>query len=65
MPNLNGVEAYRQIKKMNPEAKVIFVSGVLNTQLEEQLQREGIQGFLRKPYAPTDMLAKVREILGE
>jgi CheY-like chemotaxis protein len=65
MPYLNGVETYRQIKKMNSEAKVIFVSGAMNRRLEEQLQREGIQGFFQKPYAPADILAKVREILGE
>ena len=37
----------------------------MNRRLEEQLQREGIQGFFQKPYAPADILAKVREILGE
>ena len=65
MPNLSGVEAFRQIKKMNPGAKVIFVSGAMNRRLEEQLQNEGIQAFFQKPYAPADILTKIREILGE
>ena len=64
MPNLSGVEAYRQIKRINPEAKVIFVTGAMNGRLKKQLQNEGIQGFFQKPYSPNDILAKVREILG-
>ncbi len=63
MPNLKGIEAYRQIKTMDPEAKVIFVSGALNTRLQEQLQSEGVQGFFQKPFVPADILAKVREML--
>ncbi|MGA7161468.1 MAG: response regulator [Bacteroidota bacterium] len=64
MPKLNGVEAYRQIKKINSGVKVIFVSGTLNKKLEEQLKTDGIVGFFQKPYAPADILTKVREILG-
>ncbi len=65
MPNLNGVEAYRQIKKLNPGAKAIFVSGTLDKRLQEQLRNEGNQGFFQKPYEPADLLAKIREMLGE
>jgi CheY-like chemotaxis protein len=65
MPNLDGVEAYRQIKIMDPEAKVIFVSGALNTRLEKQLESEGIQAFFQKPYVPAEILKKAREILGK
>lgn len=64
MPNLNGAGAYRKIKAMNPDVKVIFVSGYIEPHLQRQLQSEGVQHFIRKPYSPDEILGAVREALG-
>ena len=64
MPNLNGVGAYRKIKAMNPDVKVIFVSGYIDPHLQRQLQSEGVQHFIRKPYSPDEILGAVHEALG-
>jgi two-component system cell cycle sensor histidine kinase/response regulator CckA len=64
MPNLNGVGAYRKIKAMNPDVKVIFVSGNIDPHLQRQLQSEGVRYFIRKPYSPDEILGAVREALG-
>ncbi|HLF20386.1 MAG TPA: response regulator [Bacteroidota bacterium] len=64
MPNLNGVGAFRKIKAMNPDVKVIFVSGYIDPHLQRQLQSEGVQKFIRKPYSPDEILGAVREALG-
>jgi two-component system cell cycle sensor histidine kinase/response regulator CckA len=64
MPKLNGVGAYRKIKAMNPDVKVIFVSGYIDPHLQRELQSEGVQEFVCKPYSPDDILGAVRKALG-
>ena len=64
MPKINGVEVYRQIKKMNPLIKIIFTSGALTGRLEKQLRDEGVENFFRKPYEPADLLTRIREMIG-
>lgn len=57
------MEAFRAIRKIRPDVKVLFVSGYN----EELLLKTGIleQGlpFLLKPLAQKDLLRTVREIL--
>ncbi|MDE3058449.1 MAG: response regulator [Bacteroidota bacterium] len=65
MPNLNGAETYRQIQTINPAAKVIMISGNLDTRTERQLHREGIQHFMHKPFRPEEIVAKVKEVMGD
>ncbi|HTR82129.1 MAG TPA: response regulator [Bacteroidota bacterium] len=63
MPNLDGVAAYREMKHINPELDVFFASGTLDKALEDRLRAEGVRYFFHKPYAPAEILEKVREIM--
>ncbi|MBI2619395.1 MAG: response regulator [Ignavibacteriales bacterium] len=63
IPNLSGVEAYRQLKTINPEVKVIFGSGFLDPQTRAHLTHEGARHFLHKPYKPEDILLAIRSAL--
>ena len=63
LPTLDGVETFRSIKSINPEIKAIFVSGYFDERSRRQLQEEGVQHFISKPYMPDDILAPVHEVL--
>jgi len=41
MPDLNGVEALKEIKKISPAAKIIMVTADLSKDLEKLLQYNG------------------------
>jgi len=60
-----GREVAERIQQVHPEVRVLHISGYL----EEQLRRDGdlTAGgfFLRKPFYPRDLVAKVTEILGQ
>ncbi|WKZ33586.1 MAG: response regulator [Thermodesulfobacteriota bacterium] len=53
MPGMNGLETFREIKKIRPAAKVVLFTGYFRDAEDAILQgvREGmIDEFIRKPY---------------
>ena len=65
MPRKNGKEAYEEIVEMNPEIKVLFMSGYTADILSSKgMKKEGVS-YCSKPIAPKDLLHKVRVILDQ
>src|SRR5208282_2287148 len=63
MPKKNGEEAYEEIKEIDRDAKVIFVSGYTgDVVLDKGLGGETID-FISKPLSPTALLKMVRKVL--
>ena len=50
MPDLSGVEALKEIKKISPTAKVIMVTADLSKDLEKLLQDSGATAVIFKPF---------------
>lgn len=50
MPDLNGVEALKEIKKISPTANVVMVTADLSEDLEELLQNNGATAIIFKPF---------------
>ncbi len=65
MPKKNGRVAYEEIRRINPDVKVLFTSGYT----EDVFIRKGIEesrvSFMAKPLSLNDFLHKVREILDQ
>lgn len=67
MPVMDGYEATRRIKAI-PALTAIPVVAVTSYALsgdEARTRAAGCDGYIAKPYSPRQMLAKVREILGD
>jgi YesN/AraC family two-component response regulator len=67
MPNMNGLELVRKIREINPNIKVIYVSGFFGIKrLKEQLDEDILQyGYptLAKPCKTSIMLDIVNNYL--
>lgn len=63
MPNMSGDEAFHVIRGIRPDARVILSSGFTEQEATDRFRGEGLAGFIQKPYRPTDLLDKVREVL--
>lgn len=59
MPNLDGIEATRRIKKLAPDARVIILTVFDNPSLRESSQEAGALAYLLK-----DNLLELRRMLG-
>ena len=63
MPEMNGRDTYDALKEINPDVKVLLVSGYsLNKQIEE-LMDKGCNGFIQKPFDIIQLSQKLREVL--
>ena len=61
MPKTNGIEPFKRIKKLEPNAKVLFMSGC-NDILEGNSQQDKIK-CVSKPFNITTLLKEMREVL--
>ena len=56
MPRKDGVEAYHEIRKIDPLVPVIFSSGYIDTEQTRKAQSLGLQIALPKPYRIDQLL---------
>ena len=65
MPRLDGFMLSNRLKKLRPEMKVLWVSGYFDRSpaVKEDLQASETP-FLAKPYTASELLRKVRDVLG-
>ena len=61
MPQLNGLEATRQIRRAVPSAKVLVLSSYGDDEFVDQLIEAGAVGYLIKQTAATELLNAIRE----
>jgi len=62
MPGVNGLEAYRALLRLHPEARFLFVSGYADVGIWQQIRDDG-QMMLLKPVTPSALVAAVRTAL--
>ena len=61
MPQLNGLEATRQLTKESPKSRVLILSSYSDDEYVQQLTDAGASGYLVKQTAATDLVAAIRE----
>jgi DNA-binding NtrC family response regulator len=65
MPDMSGSDVFDEIKKINPQAKVLLSSGYsLNGQASRIMER-GCDGFIQKPFTLDEISTLLRQILGQ
>jgi DNA-binding NarL/FixJ family response regulator len=65
MPNLNGIEAVRQIKKLHEEVKVVFLTMHPDVTYAASAFKAGASGYVLKHSAPDELVTAIREaVLG-
>ena len=62
MPDMNGIDATRQIKRMLPETKVLVLTMHENDEYVFQALRAGAAGYMLKEAADTDLISALRII---
>lgn len=64
MPQLNGIQAARQIIRAAPRAKVLVLSAYTDEQHVREAMAVGVAGYVLKQSAGTDLLEAIRETAG-
>jgi len=64
MPEMDGPTLLKELRKKNPDLKIIFVSGYPHEAFETSLDKNEQFAFLPKPFSLPQLAAKVKEQLG-
>jgi len=64
MPEMDGLTAFREIRKRAPEAAVILVTSLDQKFIAEEVANDPHGEFLPKPFSSFDLLKAVRRVLG-
>ncbi len=63
MPDMDGVAVFDELKRIDPDVKVILMSGYPEENAKEHFIAGGLRGFLQKPFMPDDFRRALRNAL--
>ncbi len=64
MPDMGGIDAVREIMKIDPAAKVLMCSAMGQQALVVEAIQAGAKDFVVKPFQPSRVLEAVQRVLG-
>jgi two-component system chemotaxis response regulator CheY len=64
MPEMDGITAVKEIKKLDPNAKVIMCSAMGQQAMVVEAIQAGARDFIVKPFQPDRVLEAVRKAVG-
>ncbi|MDR1696396.1 MAG: response regulator [Endomicrobium sp.] len=62
MPEMNGVDAFKEMKKINPKTMVVMMTAYAMNDLVKESIKEGAFACISKPFEIDDVLNTVKEI---
>jgi DNA-binding NarL/FixJ family response regulator len=63
LPKLRGIEAARQIRRLTPESRIVFVSQETSADVVAEALSLGAQGYVLKIRAEWDLLIAMEAVL--
>jgi len=63
MSGMGGHRCFEELLRINPEIKIVISTGCSPIGKIKEMLDAGAAGYIGKPYRPSDMVKKVREIL--
>lgn len=64
MPEVDGIQAVKEIKKFNPDSKVIMCSAMGQQAMVIESIQAGARDFIVKPFQAERVLEAVKKVLG-
>jgi two-component system, cell cycle sensor histidine kinase and response regulator CckA len=63
MPNMDGAECFRELRKVAPTLKIILASGYSEQDITHRFLGTGLAGFIQKPYTFASLRTVIRSAL--
>lgn len=65
MPLMGGEEVFKKLKEINPQVKMVFVTGYLEESSKNGVLHYGVKNIIQKPFRIEEILACVSQVLEE
>jgi CheY-like chemotaxis protein len=63
MPRMDGAQTFTALRQLRPNIDVVLISGYNERDAISRFAREGLSGFLQKPFTPRTLSEVLRPIL--
>jgi DNA-binding NtrC family response regulator len=63
MPDENGTDTYKRLKRMNPDIRVLISTGSEKDRDVDEILNDGQNGFIKKPFKFDEFTSNVNAIL--
>jgi two-component system cell cycle sensor histidine kinase/response regulator CckA len=64
MPHLTGEEAFREMRTLHGEVRVVLTSGYNEHEATNRFVGKGLAGFIQKPYRPGELVDLLNRVIG-
>ncbi|MGB9682395.1 MAG: response regulator [bacterium] len=64
MPEMDGIAAVKEIRKIDPEAKIVMCSAMGQQAMVIESIQAGAKDFIVKPFQPDRVLEAVKKVVG-
>jgi CheY-like chemotaxis protein len=64
MPHLGGEETYRELRNVDPQVRVLLMSGYNEQEAVARFVGKGLAGFIQKPFSLENLKSSLRTVLG-
>jgi CheY-like chemotaxis protein len=65
MPRLNGEQAFRAIRQIKPDVRVVLMSGYTEQDVTARFADKELAGFVQKPFTTNELLTKLQQVLNK
>jgi len=65
MPEMGGADVYVEMRRLNPQVKVVLMSGFSKQDAFSRFQSNDLAGFLQKPFTPDELRERFQSIFPE
>jgi DNA-binding NtrC family response regulator len=63
MPDISGEEAFGEIVRIRPDARIVLMSGYSEERAAQRFAGKDLAGFLQKPFLPETLVEEVRKAI--
>jgi CheY-like chemotaxis protein len=63
MPEMNGEETYRELRRIRDDVRVVISSGYAEEEVTQRFAGQNVGEFISKPFGPKQLLAAVTRLL--
>ncbi len=65
MPHMNGEETFRELRRLDPQVRVVLSSGYNEQDATYRFAGKGLAGFIQKPYRSAELMEKIKQALSK
>jgi DNA-binding NtrC family response regulator len=62
MPDMNGLELTREAKRLNPDMKIIMMTGLTDKFSYDKVMEAGASDFIKKPFTLKELVSRIKQV---